>query len=118
MHAGPKIRGTERKEFDLSDGSRGDVYRALLLALKADPPTLSFHWNEISRRVQSSCRPDAPQAASLSTACAKIAKIATEMYPNQRVVDWEGDPVNLLSIEDPYFLFYLRWSGKLAGLLA
>ena len=38
------------------------------------------------------------------------------MYPNQRVVDWEGDPVNLLSIEDPYFLFYLRWSDKLAGL--
>ena len=29
MHAGPKVRGTERKEYDLSDGSRGDVYRAL-----------------------------------------------------------------------------------------
>lgn len=116
MHAGPKIRGTERKEFDLTDGSRGDVYRALLLALQADPPTLSFQWNEISRRVQATCRPDSPQAASLSTACAQIAKIAREMYPNQRVVDWEGDPVNLLSIEDPYFLFYLRWSDKLAGL--
>jgi hypothetical protein len=116
MHAGPKIRGTERKEFELTDGSRGDVYRALLLALKADPPTLSFRWNEISRRVQVTCRPDSPQAASLSTACAQISKIAKEMYPNQRVVDWEGDPVNLLSIEDPYFLFYLRWSDKLAGL--
>jgi len=116
MHAGPKIRGTERKEFDLTDGSRGDVYRSLLLALQADPPTLSFQWNEISRRVQATCRPDSPQAASLSTACAQIAKIAREMYPNQRVVDWEGDPVNLLSIEDPYFLFYLRWSDKLAGL--
>ena len=32
------------------------------------------------------------------------------------VVDWEGDPVNLLSVEDPYFLFYLRWSDKLASL--
>jgi hypothetical protein len=116
MHAGPKIRGTERKEFELADGSRGDVYRALLLALRADPPTLSFQWNEISRRVQIVCRPDTPQAASLSTACAQIAKIAREMYPNQRVVDWEGDPVNLLSIEDPYFLFYLRWSDKLASL--
>jgi hypothetical protein len=116
MHAGPKIRGTERKEFDLTDGSRGDVYRSLLLALRADPPTLGFQWNEISRRVQATCRPDSPQAASLSTACAQIAKIAKEMYPNQRVVDWEDAPVNLLSIEDPYFLFYLRWSDKLAGL--
>jgi hypothetical protein len=116
MHAGPKIRGTERKEFELTDGSRGDIYRALLLALKADPPTLSLQWNELSRRVQNTCRPDAPQAASLSTACAQIAKMAKDMYPNQRVIDWEGDPVNLLSIEDPYFLFYLRWSDKLATL--
>jgi hypothetical protein len=116
MHAGPKIRGTERKEFELSDGSRGDVYRALLLALQADPPTLSFQWNDLSRRMQSMCKPDAPQAASLSTACAQIAKMAKEMYPTQRVVDWEGDPANLLSIEDPYFLFYLRWSDKLASM--
>jgi hypothetical protein len=116
MHAGPKIRGTERKEFQLSDGSRGDVYRALLLALRADPPALSFQWNDLSRRVQATCKPDFPQAASLSTACAQIAKIGKEMYPNQRVVDWEGDPANLLSIEDPYFLFYLRWSDKLASL--
>lgn len=116
MHAGAKIRGTERKEFDLSDGTRGDVYRALLLALKQDPPLLSFPWNELSRRVQRTCRPDTPQAASLSTACNQIAKKAKEHYPNQRVIDWEGDPTSLLSIEDPYFLFYLRWSDKLKSL--
>lgn len=118
MHAGPKVRGTERKEYSLSDGSRGDVYRALLLALKADPPTLSFHWNDLSRRVQAVCSPDAPQAASLSTACAQITKMAMDMYPSQHVVDWEGDPSNILSIEDPYFLFYLRWSDKLSALVA
>lgn len=116
MHAGPRIRGTERKEFELSDHSRGDVYRALLLALKADPPTLSFPWNELSRRVQNTCRPDSPQAASLATACVQISKMAKDMYPAQRVVDWDGDPVNLLSVEDPYFLFYLRWSDKLSAL--
>lgn len=116
MHAGPKLRGQERREFDLSDNSRGDVYRALLLALKADPPLLSFQWNELSRRIQATCKPEAPQAASLSTACAQIAKMARDMYPTQRVIDWEGDPSNLLSIEDPYFLFYLRWSDKLNSL--
>ena len=116
MHAGPRIRGTERKEFSLSDSSRGDVYRALLLALKANPPTLSFTWNELSRRVQTACSPDFPQAASLSTACRQISKMAKEMYSTQRVVDWDEDPVNLLSIEDPYFLFYLRWSSKVSEL--
>ena len=116
MHAGPKIRGQERKEFSFPDGTRGDVYRALLLSLSADPPSMSFHWNDLSRRVQSVCRPDAPQAASLSTACSQISKMARDMFPNQRVIDWLGDPENLLSIEDPYFLFYLRWSDRLGSL--
>ena len=116
MHTGPKLRGTERKEFSLSDGSQGDFYRALLLALKSDPPTLSFQWNVLSQRIQSVCKTETPQAASLSTACAQIAKMAKHMYPTQRVVDWESDPVSLLSIADPYFLFYLRWSNKLSAL--
>lgn len=116
MHAGPKVRGTERKEFDLIDGSKGDVYRALLLALKQDPPSLSLHWNDLSRRVARTCRPDAPQAASLSTACSQVAKMAKDLYPTQRVLDWEGEPTSLLSIEDPYFLFYLRWSDKMQSL--
>lgn len=118
MHAGPKVRGTERKEYELSDGSRGDVYRALLVALRSDPPLLNFHWNDLSRRIQQTCRPDSPQAASISTACAQITRIARDMYPTQRVIDWEGDPANILSIEDPYFLFYLRWSDKLQSLKA
>lgn len=116
MHEGPKTRGTERKDYDLEDGSRGDVYRALLLSIKRDPATMSLPWNNLSRRVQSICNPDSPQASSLSTACAQIARIAKDMYPGQRIVDWDGEPNNLLSIEDPYFLFYLRWSDKLDSL--
>ena len=116
MHEGPKTRGTERKDYDLEDQSRGDVYRALLLAIKRDPAAMSLPWNNLSRRVQAVCRPDSPQASSLSTACAQIARIAKDMYPGQRIVDWDGEPNNLLSIEDPYFLFYLRWSDKLDSL--
>ncbi|PIF38027.1 hypothetical protein CLV01_3188 [Delftia sp. 60] len=113
QHAGPKVRGTERKEFNLSDGSRGDVYRALLIAIKQDPPLLSLPWNEISKRVQRVCSPDTPQAASLSTACLQISKMAKDLFPEQRIIDWEGEPTSILSIEDPYYLFYLRWSEKL-----
>ena len=42
MHAGPRIRGTERKEFLFVDGTRGDAYRASLLALTQDPPSMEF----------------------------------------------------------------------------
>ena len=41
MHAGPKMRGQERSEFSFEDGSKGDVYRAVLLAIATDPPTMS-----------------------------------------------------------------------------
>ena len=43
LHAGPKQRGTERKQFNFSDGTRGDVYRCVLLALRDKiPPVCHF----------------------------------------------------------------------------
>lgn len=114
MHYGPKTRGTERKEFALRDGTRGDVYRAVLLAVAADPPRLSFPYNELSRRIQATCSAETPQSASVYQACAQMAKMALAMYPDQRVFEW-GDS-DILDVVDPYFLFYLRCSGKLDSL--
>lgn len=111
MHNGPKTRGTERKEFDFNDGSKGDVYRCVLLAIAADPPCLSIPYNALYKRIEAACIRDTPQSASIYQACGQIARMALEMYPDQRVVEWEEDEI--LEIEDPYFLFYLRWSGKL-----
>jgi hypothetical protein len=34
LHAGPKLRGGERKEFKLSDGSTGDVYRCVSVGIE------------------------------------------------------------------------------------
>lgn len=42
--------------------------------------------------------------------------MAEDMYPSQRVIEWD-DSDSLLDIIDPYFLFYLRWSGKLDSLV-
>jgi hypothetical protein len=41
--------------------------------------------------------------------------MALDMYPAQRVIEWD-EGYSLLDIIDPYFLFYIRWSGKLASL--
>lgn len=57
---------------------------------------------------------DTPQSASIYQACLQIAKMALEMYPGQRVLEWDSD--DILDVIDPYFLFFLRWSGKLASL--
>jgi hypothetical protein len=114
MHNGPKTRGTERKEFDFTDGTKGDVYRCVLLAIAADPPCLSMHYNALYKRIEAICKSDTPQSASIYQACTQIARMALEMYPDQRVLEWDED--DIMEIEDPYFLFYLRWSGKLQQL--
>jgi hypothetical protein len=87
----------------------------VLRAIGADPPRLSFPYNELSRRIQAICREDSPQAASIYQACAQMSRMAEDMYSEQRVIEWDDDD-SLFDIIDPYFLFYLRWSSKLASL--
>lgn len=115
MHTGPKTRGQERKVFKFSDGSRGDVYRCVLLAMSASPPQLSFNYNNLSGRIQLVSQQEQPHAASIYQALAQISEMATSMYPNERVVEWD-DNDSLFDIVDPYFLYYLRWSGRMAKL--
>ncbi|MEZ6039400.1 MAG: hypothetical protein R3C20_02765 [Planctomycetaceae bacterium] len=114
-HKGPNTRGTERKEFDFSDNSNGDVYRAVLLSLAADPPSLSFNQKDLANRMANTCRDEIPSNSSIYQACSQISKLAIDMYPDQRVVEWDPDET-VLDIVDPYFLFYLRWSSKLKSL--
>ena len=40
----------KRKVFSFVDGSKGDVYRCVLLAMKADPPRLSFPYDDMVKR--------------------------------------------------------------------
>lgn len=115
-HRGPRTRGTERKEFTFSDGSTGDVYRALLLSIAASPPKSSFTYPELSTRIGKACVSEVPQPASIYQACSQIAKMALDMYPNERVVEWDEDE-SILDIVDPYFLFFLRNSDILRRVL-
>jgi hypothetical protein len=116
-HRGPRTRGTERKEFTFSDGSTGDVYRALLLSIAASPPKSSFTYPQLSARIGEVCRSGVPQPASIYQACSQIANMALEMYPDERVVEWDEDD-SILDVVDPYFLFFLRNSDILSRVLA
>lgn len=44
--------------------------------------------------------------------CVHTARLATDKFPHERVIDWD-DQKQILDIPDPYLLFYLRWSGRL-----
>jgi hypothetical protein len=109
---GPRTRGTERKTYRFWDDSQGDVYRCVLKAVAADPPRLSFSYDELTRRTDAVCSGDAPVGSSVTGTCLHMSRLAQERFPNERVIDWD-EQKTLLDIPDPYLLFYLRWSGRL-----
>lgn len=112
LHAGPKQRGTERKQFNFVDGTSGDVYRCVLLALKSDPSSLAFNYGDMIERTKKICRGDSPVGSSVVESLAQMAKIAN-LVQQAPVIEWDE---NVLDIVEPYFLFFLRSSSYLARL--
>jgi hypothetical protein len=112
LDSGPKTRGTERKTYKFSDDTEGDVYRCILKAVAADPPRLSFAYDDILHRVREICVADEPVGSSITGSCLHMSKLALEKFPKERVIDWDEQKL-VFDIPDPYLLFYLRWSGRL-----
>ena len=115
LHLGPRVRGTERKEFRFSDHSRGDVYRAVLLAISADPPLLNMQYRVVTERVAAVCLEDnQPNGSSVNEALKQMDKISKEAEEPD-VLEWDEEN---LSIMNPYFMFYLRNSDILGRIQA
>ena len=110
LHTGPRSRGTERKLHEFKDESSGDVYRAILLAIKNDPAKLSFSYEEILNRVRSNCVSETPAGSSVSSALEQMNTICENVQPGTSPLSWDGDR---LDITDPYLLFFLRCSASL-----
>ena len=85
----------------------------MLKAIAADPPRLSFDYEEIGRRTNEVCVDDVPVGSSVVGSCLHMSRLAVEKFPNERVIDWD-EQKQILDIPDPYLLFYLRWSGRLS----
>jgi hypothetical protein len=112
LHAGPKQRGTERKQFNFVDGTSGDVYRCVLLAIKADPSSLSFRYDEMLKRTQKVCKGETPVGSSVAESLSQMGKLAKTVQ-DAPVIEWDED---VLDIVEPYFLFFLRCSSQLESL--
>ncbi len=113
MHGGPKTRGMERNKYDFIDGSRGDVYRCILLAIRQDPPLMDLPYSVLMERVRSVCIEEAPMGRGVTEACGQISEFATK----DRTVEFDTDAdVETFHISDPYWLFYLRCSPKMEEL--
>jgi hypothetical protein len=113
LDTGPPTRGTERKVFNFQDGTSGDVYRCILKAIAADPPSLSFTYDELTERVKRICRGATPVGSSVTESCRQMSIISQDKFPRERPLDWDTERGGVLDLPDPYLLFYLRWSGRL-----
>jgi hypothetical protein len=113
LHTGARTRGTERKIHQFSDGTTGDVYRAILLAMKQDPAELSFSYDNIVNRVRAICTSEPPVGSSVTSALEQMNTIGEQVQPGTSPISWDGDT---LDITDPYLLFFLRWSEKFSSL--
>jgi hypothetical protein len=112
LDSGPKVRGVERKIYNFTDGTIGDVYRCVLKSIALDPPSLSFPYSDIVDRVEKTCIIEKPVGSSVFGSCSHMAKLALDNFPNERAIDWD-DQKQVLDIPDPYLMFYLRWSERL-----
>jgi hypothetical protein len=112
LELGPRARAGDRKTYTFTDGTTGDVYRAILKAIAAEPLALTFDYEEVLRRVRALCDGEAPAGSSVTGACAHMARLAEEQLPTARVLTWD-DRDQILEIPDPYLSFYLRWSDRL-----
>lgn len=110
LHTGAKERGTQRKEFSFKDKSKGDVYRAILLSLVENPPRLSFNYDEIMERIKIICDGEVPVGSSVQLALKQMDGIAKDTVSQSYILEWDDDKLEIIN---PYFMFYLRSSGKL-----
>ena len=83
------------------------------MALKQDPPRLAFPYDELYQRVKGVCTEASPVGSSIVQALDQIKNISNDLQPNSPVLEYDE---NVLDIVDPYFLYYLRCSSRLANL--
>jgi hypothetical protein len=109
---GPKLRGQERKPYAFKDGTQGDVYLAIMRAIAMDPPRMAFNYDELTGRIRKLCA-DAPPGSSVVGSCKHLGDIATQhLGAGGPALEWDEED-QILTIPEPYLLFYLRWSGHL-----
>ena len=108
LRAGPKTRGRDRTQYNFKAGGTGDVYDCVVKAIAADPPRLTFPYDDLTARVRRLCDGGAPSGSSVVTSCKHVCRLAKTRMPNERAIEWD-DSKQVLDIPDPLLLFYLRW---------
>lgn len=108
ISTGP-IQGINRRKQYLVEYDNVDVYKLLLLALKADPPVTELTLVELKDRVRNLVKGnDLPTTSILSATINKAIEIISANIPDLDALEYKNQKLYIL---DPFLLFYLRWKN-------
>ena len=92
--------------FTFDDSSTGDVYNVLVRALAIDPPFLSLSFDELEERVGEMVR-----AGGKPNVQRTLGYLSSLFKDGKAPLEWDSKK-KLLTVVDPHFYFYLRFTGK------
>lgn len=107
---GPRQR-SDRIQRTLRDGNTADIYGVVMRALRQMRPGVNSIKYEDFRICMREIIEDIPQLHEVSRVLEKIAEISYNEGASSPVIDWDKDE-DILTITDPFFAFYLRWSNE------
>ena len=108
LENGPRAR-TDRKIRKLKDGTETDIYGLVMAALKHIKPTETIKYDQLRTAIKEISTDEPPQRGEVSRILEKIAEISYTDSSSTPVIDWQKED-DLLTITDPFFAFFLRWT--------
>ncbi len=113
LHSGPKVKGQPRMQYTFTDGTTGDIYRAILLAISIDPVSRNFTYDEMYNRIKSICVDNSPTGQSISQSLSYMVGLIENQGISNTSLEWDEATLHIV---DPYLAFYLRNSKMLETL--
>lgn len=104
---GPAQGRSSRKKYKLQDGTKADLYDIVMKIIVIDPPVLSMNMNDIEERLHRILSQD--EKIPSNSSIIKTVNNISKLLPNnkQNFIEWKDE---ILYINDPFFMFYLRWN--------
>jgi hypothetical protein len=114
LSRGPRQR-TDRKERTFVDGTKGDIYQAILLAIAKTGPKTSLTYEEIRNALRNILEDQVPEAHEITRVLDMMTEISKTHIEGEPVVDYDKE-LSTLYISDPFFAYYLRWGTNIPKL--
>lgn len=109
LKRGPRTR-TDRKPRKMRDGTTLDIYGVVMEALKKLRPGMeTISYDTLRMNIREVLSDDLPQHGEIARVLEKIAEISHMDTSSTPVIDWQKDD-DILTITDPFFAFFLKWS--------